>query len=85
MVAYGIVMVGVSLAFVRLRIIASQSTSDAKIQTHHRLESRISLMFAVAFLVGAMCAWFLPQSALALYAVAPLARAVRHSVIRPHG
>ncbi len=83
-VAYGMVMIAVSLAFVRLRIIASQSTIDPQVQAHHRLEARISLLFAVTFLVGALCAWFLPQSALLLYAAAPVARALRRSFIRPH-
>jgi uncharacterized membrane protein len=82
-VAYGMVMVGVSLAFVRLRVIASQSTSDAQVQAHHRLEARISGWFAVTFLVGTACAAFLPQSALLLYAAAPVARALRRSFIRP--
>jgi hypothetical protein len=48
--------------------------ADVATESAHRSEIRISLALALMFLVGASIAWFIPRSALALYAMAPLAR-----------
>lgn len=71
---YGLVMVAVSLAFVRLRITAKRHARNELGAAHHAAEARISLFFAVASLLGSICGWFMPKSALVLYAAAPLAR-----------
>ncbi len=78
-ILYGLVMVAVSLAFVRLRAIASRHAQDEAARAHQLAEVRISLLFAGAFLLGAVCAWFAPRSALVLYAGAPLARGLLRS------
>jgi uncharacterized membrane protein len=71
---YGLVMVAVSLAFVRLRITAERHTHDQQSAAHHAAEARISLFFAVASLLGSVCGWLMPKSALFLYAAVPLTR-----------
>ncbi len=79
--AYGIVLVAVCLAFGHLRLVAGKSTADAKAAEHYRKEARISLALAALFLLGSLCAWFLPISALFLYAAGPLLR----GLLRPFG
>jgi uncharacterized membrane protein len=71
---YGLVMVAVSLAFVRLRTTAKCHAHNEQAVSHHTAEARISLIFAIASLLGAICGWFVPKSALVLYAAAPLVR-----------
>lgn len=71
---YGLVMVAVSLAFVRLRTCAKRHARDEQAAAHHAAEARISLFFAGASLLGSICGWFVPKSALLLYAAAPMAR-----------
>jgi uncharacterized membrane protein len=71
---YGLLMAAVSLAFVRLRLAALKHLPDAATQSAHRTEIHISLALVLMFLVGASIAWFIPRSALLLYAMAPLAR-----------
>jgi uncharacterized membrane protein len=71
---YGVVMVAVSLVFLRLRMTAKRHVRNEQDAVHHSEEARISLFFAAASLVGALCGWFMPKLALLLYAAAPLTR-----------
>jgi uncharacterized membrane protein len=81
---YGVLMVAVSLAFVRLRTTAKRHAHDEQDAAHHAAEARISLFFAAASLLGSICGWFIPKSALLLYAAAPITRGLFWSFGRRH-
>ena len=71
---YGLLMAVVSLAFAHLRKVAGKSASAPEVQAHHLAEVGFSRVLAVTFLAGAVLAWFLPRSAIFLYALVPLGR-----------
>jgi uncharacterized membrane protein len=73
-VLYGLNMAAVSLGFVRLRRAAGRIAVDPAAVAHQRAEALFSLTLVVTFVIGALCAWFMPRSALVLYAIAPFMR-----------
>lgn|ERR1017187_5551075 len=83
-VIYGLLMVAVSLAFVRLLYAASRHASSAQLAAHNLVEARLSLALAGTFLLGALCAWFVPRSAFLFYATTPLVRRLHRSLSGQH-
>jgi uncharacterized membrane protein len=71
LVLYGVVMIALSLAFVRLRVAASKCAEDERVAADRLAEVRISLLPATTSLIGSLCA-FVPRSALLRYAVTPV-------------
>jgi uncharacterized membrane protein len=69
---YGLVMLAVSLAFFRLRVVASRCTEDRASKSKQLGESRTNLYLAGAFFVAICCTAFAPRLALSLYAIASL-------------
>ncbi len=71
---YGLLMAVVSLAFAHLRKVAGKSASTPDVRARHLAEAGFSRALALTFMVGAVLGWFLPRSAIFLYALVPLGR-----------
>jgi uncharacterized membrane protein len=71
---YGLVMGCVSAAFFHLQRVAWPTTAPDFLGNRHRAEARIFVYLGVAFLCGALAAWFAPRWALLIYAAVPLLR-----------
>ena len=77
-ILYGFVMTVVSLASARLRVVAARHAQDEQVAAHQRSGVFISLLQAAAFLIGSLCAWFVPRSAMLIFAAVPLAGILYH-------
>jgi uncharacterized membrane protein len=82
-VAYGLLMALVSMAFAHLRRVANFGSPSGEQRAQSATEVRLTLLIGLGFLLGAGFAWFVPRWGLVLYALAPLLRLAQRRRLHP--